>query len=152
MGQNVTTPRGEYGFDNLEVTLIFENGLRHTMRTMDSIDYGNGVVRGQLGGTQAAPTANAGAKATPTCKITGVGRNEYGQIREKQGAGYYDQEVQVVVKYKRGSRPPIVDEVHNWQCTDSTTTGKVGDPMIKGLEGGALKVIENGIDPFAAEE
>ncbi len=150
--QNVTTPRGEYGFDNMTVTLVFENGLRHTMRSMDTITYGNNVKRGQLMGTQPAPVANAGAKAEPACKIGGVGREEYGEIRKKQGPGHYDQEVQVLVKYKRGTKKPILDEVVGWQCIDAETSGKHGDPVTKGLEGNCTKCIEDGIDPFAVEE
>lgn len=152
MGQNITTPRGEMGFDNLEITMIFENGQRHTVRTCSGIDYGNNPKRGQIGGTQIGPVCNVGAKAEPACKIDGVGKVEAAEIRRKQGPGFYDQEVTVIAKYKRGAKPPIVDEVQGWQMNDTNVGGKPGEAMLKSFEGGCLKVIEDGIDPFAVDQ
>lgn len=149
MGQNVITPKGEYGFENLEVTLIFENGQRHTLRTLNSIEYGNNVKRAQIVGTQLGPVGNAGGKAEPTCKIDGVGKAEAGEIRKKQGPGFHDQEVGVIVKYKRGSKPPITDEVIGWQMNDTNVGAKSGDIAMKSFEGACLKVIEDGIEPFS---
>lgn len=149
MGQNVTTPKGEYGFENLEVTLVFENGQRHTLRTLNAIDYGNNVKRAQIVGTQLGPVGNAGGKAEPTCKIDGIGKAEAGEIRKKQGPGYYDQEVTAIVKYKRGAKAPIVDEIQGWQMNDTAVGAKSGDIAMRSFEGAALKVIEDGVDPFA---
>lgn len=149
MGQNVITPKGEYGFENLEVTLIFENGQRHTLRTLNSIEYGNNVKRAQIVGTQLGPVGNAGGKAEPTCKIDGIGKAEAGEIRKKQGPGFHDQEVGVIVKYKRGSKPPITDEVIGWQMNDTNVGAKSGDIAMKSFEGACLKVIEDGIEPFS---
>ena len=149
MGQNVNTPKGEYGFENLEVTLIFENGLRHTLRTLSSIDYGNNVKRAQLVGTQLGPVGNAGGKAEPSCKIDGIGSAEAREIRKKQGPGFYDQEVTAQFKYKRGNKPPVVDEVQGWQMNDTNVGAKSGDVALRGFDGAALKVIEDGVDPFA---
>ena len=68
MGQNVITPKGEYGFENLEVTLIFENGQRHTLRTLNSIDYGNNVKRTQIVGLKEDPLTSGKRHEIIACK------------------------------------------------------------------------------------
>jgi len=147
MGQTVTTPRGEFAFDDMTIVAILHNGKRHTFTTCTSIDYGNSITSSTMGGTQPGPKAHAGRKAEPKCSIE-ISRSEEDELRAKQGEGWIWRTVDIEITYSLPGRTDIVDRVETWLPLGDDTSAQEGDATKTKIEGNCLKVIKNGIDPF----
>jgi hypothetical protein len=147
-----TTINGAWDHSNIEITLIFATGQRHTVKTCASIDYSNNAEAGKIDGTQQGPVCTTTGSAAPEWSAE-IAKHEHHQIVGKLGAGWTSAVLQVQVRYKPvGALVSTTDYIEDARYTKDGVSSATGDPSMVEVGGLCTKVKPAGIDPFDATE
>jgi hypothetical protein len=142
---------GAHAHSNLKVTLIFANGLRHTLETCDSVSYGNNLEDGYLHGTQSGPIATIDGTASPAWEAK-IAKHEDAVIRGKMGRNPQTQKINVQVIGRRGGVTPFEDTIEGARYTKDGFESSKGEAAMVTIGGSALRILYDGVAPFDDEE